>query len=62
MLKIAWTGVLLTISAAHTGNWRESVLDVWSTSCTMFPDPAPYPRELLRLANGRTSWGGVREL
>ena len=58
MLKIAWTAVPLTVAGAHRGSWRASVLDVWSTSCTMLPDPAPYSRELLGLADGHASLKG----
>jgi hypothetical protein len=28
----------------------------------MLPDPAPYPYELRRLANGEMTWHGFREL
>lgn len=62
MLKAAWTATLFAVGLVHTGSWHAAVLDQWATSCTMLPDPAPYPHELLRLANGEPSWHGIKQL
>ena len=62
MLKFAWTATLFTVGLVHTGSWHKAVLDTWSVNCTLWPHPAPYPRELRRLANGEATWHGVKQV
>ncbi len=57
-LKLAFFAITL----ARTGDWNTAVLDSWSSNCTMLPHPAPYPFELQKLARGRFTWHGVKQI
>lgn len=57
-LKFAFFAITLV----RTGDWKETVLDAWSSNCTMLPHPAPYPFELQKLADGKFTWHGVKQI
>jgi hypothetical protein len=57
-----WSCALFCLGLAVTRNWHDSVLDHYAVRCTMLPDPAPFPKELIRLANGNFTVKGLREL
>jgi hypothetical protein len=61
VLKVSLSAPLFGFGLLFSG-WHDAVLDHYSVNCTMLPDPAPYPPELLRLAGGQLSLEGVREL
>jgi hypothetical protein len=61
-LPIAFKAVFFMIVLVRTGDWKKTVLDEWSSNCTLLPHPAPYPFELQRLANGTFTWHGVKQI
>jgi len=55
------SGLFLLGFVVH-GSWHDAVLEHYAMNCTLLPDPAPYPFHLIRLAEGKLSVKGVREL
>ena len=62
ILKTAIKVTLFVVGVGVSGNWKETVLRPWEINCTLLPDPPPYPRALLRLADGHVTVKGVKEL
>jgi hypothetical protein len=62
LLKLAVSVSLFAVGLGVSGDWRASVLHHYSTNCTSWPDPAPYPYKLRLLSEGKFTVKGFREL
>jgi hypothetical protein len=62
LLKLVVSVSLFAIGLGVSGDWRASVLHHYSTNCTLWPDPAPYPYKLRLLSEGKLTVKGFREL
>jgi hypothetical protein len=62
MFKFLWSLCLFGVGLVAVREWHDAVLQHYSMRCTLLPDPAPYPLQLVRLANGHLTIKGIREL
>jgi hypothetical protein len=61
-LKAGFRIGLFAVGLVASGDWHKTVLNTYAINCTMLPHPAPYPYHLLRLAEGKPTIKGLKEL